>query len=127
MVTASVSLPQYQRSKPQFDKQTSVKISAVHAYYLPLIQKAMSAPSTASAIRLLISAEYNAICNGDRAQSDLICLDEPKTNTVVFKLSETEYKALHDIMSFYDAPTQSAVISHLIERVIPVISGKDGK
>ena len=122
----TVTVPQYKRSKPQFAKLTSVTLTAIEAYYLPIIQKATGAPSTASALRLLLNTEYDAVKSGHRQQSDFILLDEPKTKTFTFKLSETEYFKLHELMSFYDAPTQSAVASHLIEHMIKALDTEEG-
>ena len=123
----NVSIPQYERNKPQFSKLTSVRLTANEANYLPMIQKATGAPSTASALRLLINTEYDAVQNGDRQQSDFILLDEQYTTTFAFKLSVSEYFKLRELMVFYDAPTQSAVTSHLIEHMIKALNTKAGE
>ena len=120
----TVSIPQYQRTKPQFSKLTSVRVTAIEAYYLPILQKEMNAPSTASVMRLLINDEYEAVQSGERSKDDFIRLDEPKSQSFTFKLSEDEYYRLRDLMFFYDAPTQSAVTSHLIERMIKALDTK---
>ena len=121
------AIPQFEKSKPQFSKSTSVRLTANEWQYLPIIQKATGSPNTASVMRLLLNVEHQEMKDGKRQASDLLIPADVKSQTFTFKLSEDEFYKLIDLKEFYSAPTQSAVCSHLVERMINVLeSGKAG-
>ena len=127
MNTIPVSLPVYQGNK-SLRFGTSARLTAEQYDNIDRLKEAIGAPSKAIAIALCIMEELNAIHAQKRTKGDFIYSDDAKRCTFPFKLTIEEREAVAEIQSFYDAPTLSAVIAHVIDWNIRILDAqKDGE
>ena len=109
-------IPQYPNTAPM--KGTSIRISEKQRSNIDRIVKATNAQSIGASVRLLITAEITAVDSGQRKPADYIPTNEPKLYTIGLKLSDAGIEDLTKLSSFYNAPSISDTVCHLLNQVI---------
>lgn len=123
----SYSLPKYEQTEIQFGKTVSVRLTDETLKALPVLCKATNSPTVASMFRMLISYEHQLILDGVRKPEDYIPTDKPKVKVQNIPVSESEYKTLFSIKDFYQAPTMTGTVNHMLMAALATLNTKEGE
>ena len=128
MCNSALSLPKYEQTETQFGKTVSVRLTEKTLESLPVLCKATNSPTVAAMFRMLITYEHQLILDGLRKPEDYIPTDnKPKVKVQNIPVSEAEYKILFSIKDFYQAPTMTGTVNHMLMAALATLSTKEGE
>lgn len=106
-------IPQYRDCVKLYS--TSLRMTQEQLSQLERLKDATASPNIGRTIETIVTAHYEEVKNGLRKPEDFIPQDGRKTCTVSFKVNIVFKESVAELQYFYNAPSMSAVVAHVID------------